>query len=330
MRAFCTLFDKNYLYQGVALYNSLKRHAADFKLYTLCMDSISYNMMMQIKSTDLVPLFVDELITHEVSLVRERTTHGQFCWVCQPLLCEYILNVFKHDMITYLEADSLFFSDPEILFIELGDNSISLVSHNFSPSFENAATAGKFCVQFNAFRNDNNGRQVLQQWKSNCYEYSKEKLLNYPGQTCLDYWPEQFDGVKIIDNIGAGVAPWNIQHVKFEILDSAPCVDGVPIIFYHFHQYSRCSNGSHNLGDYPLTKQIIDGVYSTYIREIQEAKIFVQLHDSAFEYQRTCNNNITLSGILRSGRLQDLYEYIKVVKRKIRGTYNVIPDGYFQ
>lgn len=329
MRTYCTLFDKNYLYQGVALYNSLKRCTGDFKLYTLCMDSISYSMMMKMESESLVPISVDELITPEISAVRDRTTHGQFCWVCQPLLCEFILDNYDHDMVTYLEADSLFFSDPEVLFRELGERAISLVPHNFSPTFDNSTHAGRFCVQFNAFRRNDVGRAILEYWKLSCYKYNKETPLVYPGQTCLNDWPERFDGVKIIEHPGAGVAPWNIQHVKFEIRDSAPYVDGVPIVFYHYHQYGRYENGSHELGSYPLSKQVIDAIYKTYIREIAAAERIVRSLDTTFSYRRTYENSKTFRETLKSANLRDIYEYIRLLRRKIRGRFNVFPDKYF-
>src|SRR5258706_15413207 len=125
MRAYCTIFDKNYLYQGVALYNSLKRCTSDFILYALCMDSTSYRMMKKLGFPSLVPISIEYLVTAEISEVRDRTTHGQFCWVCQPLIIEFILDRHDHDMVTYLEADSWFFSDPEVLFRELGNEARS-------------------------------------------------------------------------------------------------------------------------------------------------------------------------------------------------------------
>jgi len=293
------------------------------------MDSISCSMMMKMESASLVPICIDELITPEISAVRGRTTHGQFCWVCQPLICEFILDNYEDEMVTYLEADSLFFYDPEVLFWELGEKSVSLVPHNYSPHFDLTAHAGRFCVQFNAFRRDDVAREILEYWKLNCFKYTKEKPFDTIGQTCLNDLPDRFDGVKIIEHPGAGVAPWNIQHVKFEIRDSVPCVDGVPIVFYHYHQYGRYEDGSHELCDYPISKQIIDSIYKTYIREIAEAERIVRSLDPTFSYRRTYKNNKTFRETIKSTNLKDIYEYLRVLRRKIRGRFNVFPDEYF-
>jgi len=334
MRTYCTIFDKNYLYQGVALYNSLKRCARDFKLYTLCMDATSYSMMIEMKSASLVPISVEDLITPEALAVRNRTTHGQFCWVCQPLVCEFVLNNFGHDMVTYLEADSLFFSDPEILLQELGEGSVSLVPHNYSPAFDHTFTSGRFCVQFNAFRNNREARAVLEYWKSNCYKYTREKPRFLPGQTCLDDWPERFDGVRVIQHLGAGVAPWNIQRFSCEVRNSVPYVDGVPIVFYHYHQYGRYENGSHELGSYPLPSHVINSIYKTYVNALDAAEKTVRTIDPTFAYRKWYKNNKTFSELIKSATLgninEDVKGYLRVWRRKIRGTYNIFPDEFFR
>lgn len=328
MRSYCTLFDKNYLYQGVALYNSLKRVAGEFELYVLCMDRIAYNMMTQIKSDNLHVISVDDLLTTELSVVRERTTHGQFCWVCQPIICQFVLDKFGVDMVTYLEADSMFFSDPEVLFAELGNKSVSLVPHNYSPGFDQTENAGKFCVQFNAFRNDNCARSVLSYWKDSCFLYDKIKQLA-PGQTTLDNWPEKFDCVQIINNRGAGVAPWNIQHGKLNMIDSVPYVDGVPVVFYHYHEYGRYVNGSHELGHYPLTRAVVDNFYADYVSEIRGAEELVRTIDPTFLYRREYKNAVTLKDLVKSFSFVNAKKYLRVIKRKVSGKYNVIPDSYF-
>jgi hypothetical protein len=293
------------------------------------MDTTAYNTINSLGLIDLVPIHVDDLITKDIDIVREQTTHGQFCWVCQPILCLFVLDHYSEEMVTYLEADSMFFSDPELLFEELGEQSVSLVPHNFSPEFDNTDAAGKFCVQFNTFRNNKSAREVLTYWKSCCFHYNKLYPLVYPGQTSLDNWPERFDCVKIIQHPGAGVAPWNVQHVKLEMFGSAPSVNGVPIVFYHFHEYGRYRNGDHELGNYPLPQNIIDSVYKRYVKEIEIAAAMVHAIDPEFVFRREYENNKKLKEVFHQFSIQNAKRYYSVIKRKIRGTYNVYTDAYF-
>ena len=328
-RTFCTLFDKNYLYQGVALHESLVHYAGDFRLYALCMDSTAYALLARMRSSSLIPVSVDEINTPEISAVRARTTHGQFCWVCQALICEFVLDRFQPEMTTYLEADSLFFSSPEPLFEELGTRSVSLVPHNYSPEFDNSPTAGRFCVQFNAFRNDAQAREVLRYWKECCFKYDRSAPQAYPGQTSLDDWPNRFDRVAVIRHAGAGVAPWNIRGYELTQTEAGPHVNGVPVVFYHFHQYGRVKGGSHELGGYPLSREVVDCFYRPYVSALRLAEHKVRALDPAFAHRREFADTVTFASLFRSFSREKAAAYLAALKRKVRGRYNVYPDTYF-
>jgi len=328
MRHFCTLFDKNYLIQGMALYRSLVRTVKEFKLYVLCMDQIAYDMIVKIGKTDLIPVNLSEIEDDQALIVKGRTTHGQFCWVCQPLICTYILDHFKADMVTYLEADSMFFSDPTVLFKELEGYSVSLVAHRYTPRFDNTKSAGKYCVQFNAFRNNPEAREVLAYWKKSCYKYTKDKPTYYPGQTSLDDWPKLFKGVKEIEHLGAGVAPWNVQQYTLGKSERGITVNDVPLIFYHYHQYSRYEDGSHELGAYPLKKDVIEYIYIPYMKELDEVEKWIQKSDPAFLYKRVIKNPKTLSQMILSFASDDFKESLNTLFRKIKGTYNVYDSDF--
>ena len=327
-RTYCTIFDKNYLYQGVALYQSLKIHTDGFNLYALCMDETAYSLIKRMKLENLIAVHVEDILTTELERVRGRTTKGQFCWVCQPVICQYILENYNVSMVTYLEADTLFFSDPEILFNEMGVNSVSLVPHNFSDEFDNSQVAGKFCVQFNAFRNDNIGLEVLEYWREWCFEYNKFEPLKYPGQTNLDHWPEKFKNVAVIRNLGAGVAPWNINGYQLNI-DTAPQVNGETVVFYHFHQYGRFTSGDHQLGNYPYSKQTIDIFYRPYVQAIRAAESLVYSYDANFAYRREYDTTYLLLNVVQEFSLKAAKEYFSFMKDRLRGRYNIFPDSYF-
>ena len=74
-----------------------------------------------------------------------------------------------------------------------GPKSVSLFPHNYSAEFKLADLSGKFCTQFNAFRDDPAGRTALTHWAASCFKYDKSAPFAYPGQTELDDWPERFE-----------------------------------------------------------------------------------------------------------------------------------------
>ena len=155
MRNFCTLFDKNYLVYGLALHASLSRwHTRPFTLYMLAMDTTCEAALRRLQLENVVVVSLDDVVTPELAWIRECMNFGQICWTSQPLLCRHVLEGHGADEVTYLEADSYFFADPQVLFDEIGTRSVSLVAHRYAPGFDQTAVSGVFCVQFNLFRND--------------------------------------------------------------------------------------------------------------------------------------------------------------------------------
>jgi hypothetical protein len=326
-RAFCTLFDKNYLYQGLALYQSLLKHSEEFILYVLCIDEISYSLIKKINKENLVPIVLADIENDEILEVKSRTTHGQYCWVCQPLVCLYILSRFKIDSVTYLEADSIFFHSPSVLFSELESYSVSLVPHRYSPQFDQTTVSGKYCVQFNFFRNNQEAHEVLLYWKSCCFKYSKDKPFLFPGQKSLDDWTQKFHGVKEIEHLGAGVAPWNVQQYIIAKSKAGIALNyNIPIVFYHFHQYARYDDGRYELGSYPLAKSVVQNIYIPYIQMLREVESFVRSIDPSFNYRRELTPPPSLKTLIKSYMSQNIPYYIRSIKRRIKGTYNIYTD----
>ncbi|MEI6213330.1 MAG: hypothetical protein WCP10_04425 [Desulfuromonadales bacterium] len=246
------------------------------------MEDVSYKLISRIGKTNLIPISVTEIETAEIRSAKKYLTHGQYCAIWQPLICLHILDEYNVDLITYVDADIMFFYDPEVLFEELNNCSASVVSHNYTPAFDNTPIAGKFCVQFNAFRNNMKSREVLNYWKACCFKYSKWMPSNYPGQLSLDYWPELFEGVRVIQHSGAGVAPWNIQKFKVTNDDGKILVNGYPIVFYHFHEYAWDSNGHPFLSRYPLSAAAVELIYQPYTSVLREIQEWVKSIDNTF------------------------------------------------
>jgi len=106
---FCTLFDKNYLTRGLALYDSLLKFCPDFKIWMLCMDAESYEMLKSLNLEKIIPLKIEEIEDKCLLSVKNTRTSAEYCWMMSSSLPLYILEKIGVDMITYLDADLYFF-----------------------------------------------------------------------------------------------------------------------------------------------------------------------------------------------------------------------------
>jgi hypothetical protein len=62
----------------------------------------------------------------------------------------------------------------------------------------------------------------------------------------LNEWPVLFTGVKIIQNRGANVAPWNVMNYEIIKTNGQILVDGYPLVFFHFHGFKRINEWLYN------------------------------------------------------------------------------------
>lgn len=321
--SYCTLFDSKYLIQGLALHNSLERFGGDFILYVLAMDKECFEFLKKLDRKCLIPISLEEILNDRLLIVREKTNAGQFCWVCQPEICDYVLRIYSAEMIVYLDADQYFFSSPKSLFIELENSSVSLVPHNYAVNQDQAEISGTYCVQFNAFRNDDNGYLAINEWRKACSSYCKTSPYKFPGQKNLDSWPKKLNGIKVIENIGAGIAPWNVSKFTLSQKNNTPTVNGKPIIFYHFHQYKRVWFGMHLLSKGSLPPEAINLIYKPYILEMRKISNAIMADRDNKSYLKIkksyCFKWLSLFKILRV--ITSISAFVKIYHLVYRDSY---------
>lgn len=283
---FCTYFDSNYLFKALAMYRSLCRQTMDFKLWVLCFDDKVYEMLslMALENVELIALsdFEDD----DLLKVKAARSKVEYCWTCTPSLPLYILK--KHpdlEIATYIDADLYFYSNPKVIFAEFGDSSIMLIEHRYPDKVEYMVNRfGRFCVQFMAFRNDNNGIDALEWWRERCLEWCRYEPEDgkFGDQKYLDDWESRFKGVCVIQNKGAGLAPWNIYGHHLSTDGGRIKVDDDELVFYHF-QYLMIYRGRIiQLGHIRLAREHKRLLYEPYIREIFDAVGYVKALDSSF------------------------------------------------
>lgn len=272
MRNFCTFFNKNYLLQGLSLYKSLAQHCEDFFFYIIALDEVVPEVVKKLKYPNITVIPLAELETEELLAGKERASKWQYVGVIQPFVCEYCLKVFKLDAVTYVDADIMFFSSPEPIFAELGGDLISIVPHRYSPEHNREETSGIYCVQFNTFYNDERSKKALAYWEKDCFKYTKDRPEYFPGQLSLDNWEKDLAGIKSIQNIGAGAAPWNIENYTVQKVDDEIMLNDEKLIFYHFHQFGWNPKGEYHYCSYALPDVVIELIYQEYTKIIEKVE----------------------------------------------------------
>jgi hypothetical protein len=240
MRHFCSYFDINYLPRGLALHRSLAAFYAEFRLYILCMDTATAVRLQDAALPEVRVVTLDQLESFEPALltVKETRTVVEYYYTCGPSFIRYVLAMFPEaDLITYLDADLYFFSSPEPLFALLGDGSVGLIEHRFSPRFQKRLQYGRFNVGWLSFRRGEAGEAALSWWSQRCIEWCFDRVEDdkYADQKYLDEMPKRFPGVVVINHKGANVAPWNYVNYRFSSRGGNVYVDDEPLVFFHFH-----------------------------------------------------------------------------------------------
>ena len=158
---FCTYFDRHYLYKGLALYRSLARHCDAFTLWVLCFDQVTHEILSELDLPGVRLIARDEFERGDDALLEARRdrTLVEYYWTCTPSLLLYVLRYNPQgDILTYLDADLFFFSDPQPIYDELGAHSILIIEHRYAPKYAHfAETAGIYNVGALAFRHDRQG-----------------------------------------------------------------------------------------------------------------------------------------------------------------------------
>jgi SAM-dependent methyltransferase len=240
-REFCTLFDIHYLPRGLVLYRSLERTGADFRLHVFCMDAKTEEMLRRLELPGMTVVPLQELERHDSQLlgVKGDRTQVEYCWTATPAVCLYVLETNPAlAEITYVDADLMFFSDPEVLFDEMGGNATMIVPHRYAPEhLWKEPESGIFNVEWLTFRRDEDGLEALQWWHDRCIEwcYFRVEDGKMGDQKYLDDWPERFRRVHVLANPGGGLAPWNVTNHQLGEKDGRIVVDGFPLVFYHYH-----------------------------------------------------------------------------------------------
>lgn len=304
MHNYCTLFDSNYLSRGLAMFESLKAHAGLFHLYIFAFDDISYHVLTELNLEHVTTISLGDFEDDALLAIKKSRSKGEYCWTCTPSVIKYCIEHYVLDSCTYLDADLYFFADPAVLINEMGDKSVLITEHRYTPKYDQSHTSGIYCVQFMTFKNTKDGLEALNWWRDACIDwcYARFEDGKFGDQKYLDDWPERFAGVHVLKNRQGGVAPWNVQQYS----------SYASVIFYHFHDFKFLDEGYVDFGHYELSAQAKRSVYNPYVGHLVNiANMLVQAGFDDHDYHGT-------TAIKR-----DLRFFWACLKRKIKGNFHI-------
>jgi hypothetical protein len=277
---FCCYFDHRYFDKGVAMYKSLRAHCPDARLWVLCLSDECHRALSEMRLPALVPIRMADFEAGNARLAAAKANRSliEYYFTCTASFLDWVL---RHDpsvnVLTYVDSDLYFFSDPAPIFDAFVGHSTLIMGHRFPPALADREKYGKYNVGWLSFRRDSDGLACLAWWRDRCLEWCYDQLEGdrFADQKYLDRFAELFRGVLVMDHPGANLAPWNLAGHQIGARDGRLLVDGVPLIFFHFHQFRRLAPflwDTNNRANGVRRRASLDGLlYRPYIRALARA-----------------------------------------------------------
>lgn len=303
---------------------SLLKQDKQAYIYILAIDLDTYHILKKYTFLNAEIILLSDFEDQELLNVKSYRTLGEYCWTITPSLILYCLKKYNLSQVCYVDADLFFYNNPNILIQEAKNNAILLSPHRYTEKYDQSKTSGIYCVQFMNFQDTPEGLDALTWWRNACIEwcYNRVEPNRFGDQKYLDGWPQRFKSVHVLEHLGGGVAPWNVQqydlipshdnHLKMKFKGNVV----FDLVFYHFHGVKFYSNSQVDFGGYFLDKTIKNKIYHPYVKKILEIDNW--LIDNKF-----INKNDYLNTICDQEH-RSVKKMIQSFRQKLNKTYNVI------
>lgn len=254
---------------------SLRRVEPDCRISVLCLTPACHELMKTFGGdVELNGLADFERANPELLAIKSgRSVLEYYFTLSACIVSAAAKNAAPQDIVTYLDADLIFYANPAPIFDELQGRSVGLIAHRYKWWNRRLEKFGRFNVGWVSFRCDRDGLLVLEWWRARCIEwcYMRIEPDRYADQKYLDYIFSNFEGVIEIRHPGANVAPWNIdRHTFVAGPDQTLSIrGGFPLLFFHFSGLKEIGAGVFLAGHFsylaPLSDLVLTRLYRPYV-----------------------------------------------------------------
>jgi len=300
MEHFVTVFNSLFLPQGLALYDSMQKNLDSFKLWVVCVDQKTVEILSTFNYEHLKIIDLDQVAPPELIALKTQRTIGEYCWTTTPFSCRFVFEAdpsIKRS--TYVDADLWFRKNPKVIFgeFEKSGKDVLITDHAYAPEYDQSEVSGQYCVQFMIVNNNLGGEKVRKWWEERCIEWCFNRIEDgkFGDQKYLDDWPERFESnVHVLQNTELAMAPWNATRFPYG-----------NAVFWHFHdmRITKIFSNYYIISDiYSLPTIVKKTLYKQYanilknqINKLAELnyKVEGQKNNSLLEYIKEMIKGIT-------------------------------------
>lgn len=273
MNHYCTYFDHGFLLQGVALWQSLRRHDPAGVLWVLALDAETVTALAGLKADRLQVVDLARLEADDPALAAAKANRSriEFYFTLSPCWPRWLLRTRPEiTQLVYLDADLMFFGSPQPVWAELARGSVLLCAHRFPAWLRQLERHGRYNVGVLGWRRDAAGLACLDWWRERCLEWCHDRIEpdRYADQKYLEEWPRRFAGVVECGHPGINLGPWNWLNHRLTPGPAGLQVDGRELVVFHFASLRRLGrqwwdSGQLNYGVMP--GRVRQEVYGPYL-----------------------------------------------------------------
>lgn len=267
---FVTLFDSQFIPQGLSLYNSLDKTHENFILWVVCVDDLCFDILNKMRLPYIKLILLSHYEDRKLLQIKNERSRAEYCWTITPIAPKLVFNLDDTlTRVTYVDADLYFLKNTAYIFneFEISNANVLITDHGYDPIYDQSHISGQYCVQFMIF-NRKSINLELKWWEDKCIEWCFNRYEDgkFGDQKYLEDMCEIFKcTTHVLSDKSLALAPWNASIYSYN-----------NAIFYHFHSYRIYINTIYACTNYRIPKNVLKFVYLPYnkliINSIQQVK----------------------------------------------------------